>query len=73
MKLWTALLVCALALVTLDAEAARRMGGGGSVGKQSGNVTQREGTPPAAPAQGAAPNAAANKPATPAAASPDGM
>lgn len=70
MKLWTALLACTLALGTLDAEAARRMGGGGSVGKQSGNVTQRDSTPPAAPAQGAAPNAAANKPAAPAAATP---
>ena len=74
MKLWTALLACALALGTMDAEAARRMGGGGSVGKQSGNVTKREATPPAAPAQGATPNAtpntAAAKPTTPAAGTP---
>ena len=75
MKLWTALLACTLALGTLDAEAARRMGGGGSMGKQSGNVTKREATPPAAPgatpstAPNAAPNAAA-KPATPAATTP---
>ena len=53
----------------------RRMGGGKSVGKQSGNVTQREATPPApatpgAPAQNA--NSAAAKPAAaaPAAAAP---
>ncbi len=78
MKLWTALLACTLVLATLDAEAARRMGGGRSVGKQSDNVTQRQATPPAAPAapNSAAPNstatATANKPAaaTPPAAAP---
>ncbi|MEY4651996.1 MAG: hypothetical protein RI884_577 [Pseudomonadota bacterium] len=70
MKLWTALLACVLALGTLDAEAARRMGGGGSVGKQSGNVTKREATPPAAPAAPAPANATATKPTTPAAATP---
>ena len=51
----------------LDADAARRMGGGKSVGQQSNNVTQREAVKPAAPAapsQAAAPA----KPATPAAA-----
>ncbi len=73
MKLWTALLACVLALATLDAEAARRMGGGGSVGKQSGNVTKREANPPAAPgapAQNSTANATAAKPAAPAAATP---
>jgi predicted lipid-binding transport protein (Tim44 family) len=72
MKLWTALLACTLVLATLDAEAARRMGGGRSVGKQSDNVTQRQATPPAAPApaQNATANATANKPAAPAAATP---
>src|SRR4051794_35029266 len=73
MKLWTASLVAALALASLDADAARRLGGGRSIGRQSPNVTQREATPPApaAPAQqGAAgpanqsPNQAA-RPATP--------
>ncbi len=52
-----------LALSTLNAEAARRMGGGKSTGQQSSNVTQREAAKPAAPSQ-----AAAAKPATPAAA-----
>lgn len=69
MKLWTALLACVLALATLDAEASRRMGGGGSVGKQSGNVTKREANPPAspgAPAQNSTANATAAKPAAPA-------
>lgn len=69
MKLWTALLACVLALGTLDAEAARRMGGGGSIGKQSGNVTKREANPPAAPAQNSTANATAAKPA-PATATP---
>lgn len=61
-NLWSVLLVCALAVVSIDADA-KRMGGGKSVGKQSGNVTQRDATPatPGAPAQNA--NAAAAKPA----------
>lgn len=62
MKLWSAILVCALAFSGLNAEAARRMGGGSSFGKQSSNVTQRQSTTPAAPAQNAT-NSAAAKPA----------
>lgn len=67
MKVWTVLLAAVLSLGALDADAARRLGGGGSVGRQSSNVTQRQATPPAAtpdapataqrsapPAQGAA-------------------
>lgn len=50
MKLWTVLLAGVLALGALDAEAARRLGGGGSIGRQSSNVTQRQSTPPAQPA-----------------------
>ncbi|RZL90659.1 MAG: Tim44 domain-containing protein [Variovorax sp.] len=67
-SLWSVLLACAVAAVSINADAAR-MGGGRSVGKQSSNVTQREAAPtaPAAPAQSASPAAAA-KPATPAAA-----
>ncbi|RST53647.1 Tim44 domain-containing protein [Variovorax sp. MHTC-1] len=71
---WSVLLVCALAAVSIDADA-RRLGGGKSIGKQSGNVTQREAAPtapatPGAPAQNV--NSAAAKPAAaaPAAAAP---
>ena len=65
MKLWSLVLVMLLAFSSMDADAARRMGGGGSVGKQSNNVSQRQATPPAAP--GNAQNATnAAKPAAPA-------
>jgi len=74
-KFLSLLLAGVLALGSLNAEAARRLGGGKSVGQQSSNVTQREAVrpqAPAAPAQQAAPTAAqANKPApAPAAAAP---
>jgi len=50
MKLWSWIFVAMLALASFEADAARRIGGGGSVGRQSGNVTQREATrTPAAP------------------------
>ena len=69
-KLWSFLLACALAVGSADV-MAKRMGGGLSIGKQSGNVTQRSTapTPPnQAPAQQAAPaptqNSAAQRPAT---------
>ncbi|MDO9197341.1 Tim44 domain-containing protein [Rhodoferax sp.] len=62
MKFWSLLLAVFLALAGVNAEAAKRMGGGKSFGQQSGNVTQRQ----AAPTQGAANSAA--KPAAPAAA-----
>lgn len=69
-KIWSVLLVAALAVVSINADAAR-LGGGRSFGKQSSNVTQRQATPPASPA--ATPgtpaqsvNNAAAKPATPA-------
>ncbi|WPB55950.1 Tim44 domain-containing protein [Xylophilus sp. GOD-11R] len=68
MKLLSALLVGALLLGSFDAEAARRFGGGGSVGRQSSNVTQRQAAPQQSPAstpQNA--NNAAAAPATPAA------
>ena len=52
-NLFAVMLVAVLAVTSFNAEA-RRMGGGSSFGKQSGNVTQRSATPPAkAPAQGA--------------------
>ena len=61
----SAVLAVCLTLAGASAEAAKRMGGGKSVGKQSSNVTQREATPvkPAAPA--AAPGAAAAAPKKP--------
>jgi predicted lipid-binding transport protein (Tim44 family) len=68
MKLWTAVLICALTLSGLNAEAARRMGGGGSMGKQSSNVTQRNSAAPAAPTQNATNSVAKPAPAAPAAA-----
>ena len=65
MKIWSLILAAALLVVGTHADA-KRMGGGGSFGKQSGNVTQRQAAPatPAAPVQNAA------KPATPAPATP---
>ena len=61
-------LVAVLAVASMDAEA-RRMGGGSSFGKQSGNVTQRNAAPPAqnaatkpAPANTSAAAAAPKKP-----------
>ena len=72
MKLWSVVLVAMLAFAHADADAAR-MGGGKSMGKQSGNVTQRDSAAPSAapgsPAQNAN-NAAAARPgaAAPAAA-----
>ena len=59
MKFWTLLLVAAMAFASVDsAEAARRLGGGQSIGRQSSNVTQREAqrqAPAVAPAQRAQP------------------
>jgi predicted lipid-binding transport protein (Tim44 family) len=69
MKFFSLILVAFLTLASLDAEAARRLGGGKSFGKQSNNVTQRDATPasPASPG-GATQNAAQNNVAKPAAA-----
>ena len=50
MKLWSAILAAVMAASMLLAGSpaeAKRMGGGGSVGRQSSNVTQRQATPPA--------------------------
>jgi predicted lipid-binding transport protein (Tim44 family) len=71
-KLWSVVLVCSMAFGTADAWA-KRMGGGASFGKQSGNVTQRSSVPPAQAAPQPASTAnAASRPATaaPAAAAP---
>ena len=66
------MMAVAMALSSLNAEAARRLGGGRSLGQQSNHVTQREAArpqAPVAPAQQAAP--AASKPTqAPAAAAP---
>ena len=64
MKIWALVLAAAVALsVGFDADAARRLGGGKSIGQQSSNVTQRQATPaaPTAPTQNL--NTAAAKPA----------
>ncbi|MDZ7939150.1 MAG: Tim44-like domain-containing protein [Rhodoferax sp.] len=58
MKAWALGLALVMALAGFNAEAARRLGGGKSFGKQSSNVTQRDATP----SQGAT-NSAATKPA----------
>ena len=64
---FAAVLAVVLTLGSLDADAARRLGGGRSVGQQSNNVTQRDGGA-AAPTQNAAgAQQQANRAATPAA------
>ena len=60
MKWHVVILALALTLGGMHAEAAKRLGGGLSFGKQSGNVAQRN-SAPAAPAQGAT-NAAPTPP-----------
>jgi predicted lipid-binding transport protein (Tim44 family) len=67
MKVWSVVLVAALVLFSAQADAAKRLGGGKSVGKQSSNVTQSQAAPAAAPG-GAAAAAKPAAPATPAAA-----
>ena len=71
-KLMTLMLAGVMALGSLNAEAARRMGCGKSMGQQSNQVTKRDAAPqtPAAPAQNAAPTNAAKPAAAPAAAAP---
>ena len=72
MKVWTTILVVAMAFTCLQAEA-KRLGGGRPMGQQSNNVTQREAVrpaPAAAPAPTAAPAAAPAAPHAPAPAQP---
>ena len=72
-KLFTAIFVVAMAFATMHAEAAKRLGGGKSMGQQSSNVTQREAAKPApaaTPTQNAAPAAQPAPAAAPAAAQP---
>jgi predicted lipid-binding transport protein (Tim44 family) len=68
MKLMSMLLVACMAFASVNADAARRFGGGKSVGQQSSNVTHREATGggAAAPVQ----NAGAVRPAAPMPAAP---
>src|SRR5689334_16028291 len=60
-----------LGIASMDADAARRFGGGGNLGKQRAVPTQREATPGPAPTQNAAPakpaqpSPAATPPVTP--------
>lgn len=71
MRIWSLVLVAVLALASFESEAARRLGGGGSFGRQSGNVTQREAAKPTpAPAQNQQAAPAAQPGANPAAAAP---
>ncbi|MEJ7929159.1 Tim44-like domain-containing protein [Ramlibacter sp. AN1015] len=70
MKIWTALLACTLVAATFDAEAARRLGGGRSIGQQSGNVTQRQAAPPQQTPQQAPQQSGQQAPATAAAQRP---
>ncbi len=58
MRVWSVLLAVFLVLAGFNAEAARRMGGGKSIGQQSGNVTQRQSAAPSQGATKAAPTAA---------------
>ncbi len=62
MKLWTWVLMVFLILAGFNAEAAKRLGGGKSVGQQSNNVTQRQATPAPPATPPAAPAAAPKKP-----------
>ncbi len=66
-KLLPVLMALLLVFTHFESEA-RRMGGGKSFGRQSGNVTQRQATPPVAPAQNA--GSTANAAARPANAAP---
>lgn len=59
MKLWTLLLTVFMVVASFNAEAARRFGGGKSIGQQSSNVAPRQAAPMNTPA--AAPGAVAPK------------
>jgi predicted lipid-binding transport protein (Tim44 family) len=65
MKLGSLILASLLALACVDADAARRLGSGGSVGRQSSNVTSRDAAPaqPAPAGNAAQKNQAAQPPA----------
>jgi len=69
-RLVTFSLALVMSLSALQAEAAKRMGGGQSVGRQSSNVTQREAARPATPAQNTATPATQPASAAPSAPAP---
>lgn len=62
MKIFTLVMVLALSLAGLDAQAAKRLGGGSSVGKQSNQVTQQQTAKPQTPPPAAAPSVAPRRP-----------
>jgi predicted lipid-binding transport protein (Tim44 family) len=64
MKFWISLLALLLGVLSFEAEAARRLGGGSSIGRQSSNVTQRA-APQQAPAQASPQQPRAPQPAQP--------
>jgi len=67
MKNWITVVMMSMAFVCVPADAAKRLGGGKSMGQQSNQVTQREAAKPSTP--NAAPNAAPHStPPAPAAA-----
>jgi predicted lipid-binding transport protein (Tim44 family) len=73
MKIWSLVLVLLLSFASVDADAARRLGGGSSFGRQSSNVTQRQAASPASPGNVQNANNAARPtpaPGTPAATQP---
>jgi predicted lipid-binding transport protein (Tim44 family) len=65
MKSWILVLMLSLSVMASDAFAAKRLGGGKSVGQQSSQVTKREAAP-----QQSTPATPAATPAAPAAPSP---
>ncbi len=65
-KIWSLVLVVLLAFASVDADAARRLGGGGSFGRQSSNVTQRQASPSALPGNAQSANNAARPAPAPA-------
>jgi predicted lipid-binding transport protein (Tim44 family) len=71
MKSWLWVFTMCLALFVGQAEAAKRLGGGKSIGQQSSNVTQRQAAPTQGTTNATATNpAAAAPPAAPAAVAP---
>lgn len=62
-KLWALVLVLSIGFLSMEAQAARRFGGGKSFGQQSSNVSRRDALPSAPPAPGG--NSAGSTPSAP--------